>query len=418
MKILIKPADSIMWTITISMTLTVILVNTGHCRLLGLPINFEVPADHCNQWNSRNGFQWDTIHIGGDSLNEPDCRQKACGAFHFINSPIAREGQNVGVHSLGAYCYRSEISAAHAPRQVSLGESCWYGWSIYIPETFEFKGYDSENNEYDDWVIVTQMGEKTHYHHHCGGIGHRLTLDQEYNEDSLQIVYTLGYQSNPSSTHPDSVACEKFLLGKFIPGNWHDFVIYAKWTVQRDGFFYLWYNGNLMIEYLGPTWFREQEINSGPNFQMGMYKGNKTPLPWTKDLEFKKVIYTDAFKMGNDSSSYAQVAPPEGETKPYEGLPANNPPSIKLEAETNEIVWPDSDVIITNYFHDDGNPFCPPQIITDWIKISGPGNVTFTRSDYQTTMTFDEAGVYVLRFRADDGAGRSNTDVTINVMRE
>jgi len=33
-------------------------------------------------------------------------------------------------------------------------------------------------------------------------------------------------------------------------------------------------------------------------------------------------------------------------------------------------------------------------------------------------MTFDEAGVYVLRFRADDGAGRSNTDVTINVIRE
>ncbi|HEU4511886.1 MAG TPA: fibronectin type III domain-containing protein [Nocardioidaceae bacterium] len=64
---------------------------------------------------------------------------------------------------------------------------------------------------------------------------------------------------------------------------------------------------------------------------------------------------------------------------------------------------------------DDGLPD-PSALALSWSKVSGPGTVTFGRSDESlTTAEFSAAGAYVLRLTASDGGGTGFDEVTVNV---
>jgi K319-like protein len=61
---------------------------------------------------------------------------------------------------------------------------------------------------------------------------------------------------------------------------------------------------------------------------------------------------------------------------------------------------------------DDGLP--SGTVTSTWIKVSGPGTVTFGNgAAVDTTASFSLAGTYVLRLTADDGALSTNAQVTI-----
>ena len=65
---------------------------------------------------------------------------------------------------------------------------------------------------------------------------------------------------------------------------------------------------------------------------------------------------------------------------------------------------------------DDGLPFNPGAVTTQWSKQSGPGAVTFDdASAVDTTATYSALGVYVLRLTADDGDVFDYDEVTITV---
>jgi len=65
---------------------------------------------------------------------------------------------------------------------------------------------------------------------------------------------------------------------------------------------------------------------------------------------------------------------------------------------------------------DDGLPNPPAAVATEWTKISGPGTVTFGDAlAVDTTATFSEAGIYVLRLSANDHFLSAGDDVTITV---
>lgn len=56
---------------------------------------------------------------------------------------------------------------------------------------------------------------------------------------------------------------------------------------------------------------------------------------------------------------------------------------------------------------------------TFWTKISGPGSVNFTDpTAVDTTVTFSEAGTYVLRLTADDGTDQAFDELTITVSEQ
>ena len=64
--------------------------------------------------------------------------------------------------------------------------------------------------------------------------------------------------------------------------------------------------------------------------------------------------------------------------------------------------------------HDDGLPNGPVKVA--WNKLSGPGNVTFSHPDRcRTGVTVDQAGKYVLKLTADDGALKGQGDLTVNL---
>ena len=65
---------------------------------------------------------------------------------------------------------------------------------------------------------------------------------------------------------------------------------------------------------------------------------------------------------------------------------------------------------------DDGKPTPPGVVTSSWMRVSGPGTVTFTApSATSTTATFSTSGTYVLRLTASDGALSTSDDVTVTV---
>ena len=62
----------------------------------------------------------------------------------------------------------------------------------------------------------------------------------------------------------------------------------------------------------------------------------------------------------------------------------------------------------------DGLPDPPGVVVSEWRKVSGPGNAVFAdSSDPLTTVTFDAAGTYVLRLIADDSDIETFHDLTV-----
>jgi hypothetical protein len=66
---------------------------------------------------------------------------------------------------------------------------------------------------------------------------------------------------------------------------------------------------------------------------------------------------------------------------------------------------------------DDGLPNPPGAVTTTWSETSGPGTVTFGNpNSIDTTATFSQSGMYVLRLTANDGALSPFDEVTITVL--
>jgi hypothetical protein len=96
--------------------------------------------------------------------------------------------------------------------------------------------------------------------------------------------------------------------------------------------------------------------------------------------------------------------------------PANLPPQVDAGSD-QQLEFPDNDAQLDGTVTDDGVPNPPATVTTAWEKASGPGDATF--ADYNavdTSVTFSEAGIYVLRLMASDGLVGVNDIVTITVL--
>lgn len=97
---------------------------------------------------------------------------------------------------------------------------------------------------------------------------------------------------------------------------------------------------------------------------------------------------------------------------PVSGGPFNQPPTVDAGPE-GSVVLPAS-ASLDGTVSDDGLPENPGTVTTTWSKVSGPGNVTFGNpAAVDTTASFSEAGSYVLRLAATDGALTTADEVTV-----
>ncbi len=92
----------------------------------------------------------------------------------------------------------------------------------------------------------------------------------------------------------------------------------------------------------------------------------------------------------------------------------NQAPSVN--AGPSQTITLPSTATLTGTVTDDGLPTTPGVVTTLWSKVSGLGTVTFANaSAASTTASFSQAGTYVLRLTATDGALSRNSDLTITV---
>lgn len=71
---------------------------------------------------------------------------------------------------------------------------------------------------------------------------------------------------------------------------------------------------------------------------------------------------------------------------------------------------------LDGHVHDDGLPYPPGEFSVSWSKVSGPGEVQIADSTLvDTTASFSEEGLYLLRLVADDGDLISYDEVSIEV---
>jgi hypothetical protein len=92
--------------------------------------------------------------------------------------------------------------------------------------------------------------------------------------------------------------------------------------------------------------------------------------------------------------------------------PANQAPAV--DAGPDVTISLSAGASLDGTVSDDGLP--SGQLSVQWSKVSGPGSVTFAASGaVDTTVTFTEAGTYVLRLSANDSDLTANDDVTITV---
>lgn len=93
--------------------------------------------------------------------------------------------------------------------------------------------------------------------------------------------------------------------------------------------------------------------------------------------------------------------------------PQNQPPQV--EAGANQSVTLFEEATLSGVVTDDRLPSNPGTLAIEWSAISGPGAVTFANANAAaTTVSFSEAGDYVLRLSADDGELQASDELTVS----
>ena len=176
---------------------------------------------------------------------------------------------------------RSEIIMDY-PKSMGETGNQWYSWSVYIPKE------SNRPKNIDGQIILGQF--KTHNKHLSKTrkyvVGGKNKNDSNCTEISLTIRLNKdGLMSDRSgvtycnSWHKDNISLHKKFYQKLVDiddvrGKWHDIILHANWTDNDEGFFKIWVNSELKLDYKGKTLSKVMTIDGqkhGPMFRFGVY---------------------------------------------------------------------------------------------------------------------------------------------------
>jgi hypothetical protein len=185
--------------------------------------------------------------------------------------------------------YRAEIKHDMLPKNAER----WYGMSVYLPTSY---ATDPIPESIFQWHNVPNFGAGEDWGRYKFQNPWRL----ETNNGRLRFVH----QYNTVASDPNSsVASKAYDLGPYTLGVWTDFVVHFKASATSDGFFELWKNGTKVMTITGPGVYYNDE--TGPYMKMGIYKWGWSG---TGSTVTNRTLYWDEVKMGNENSSYNDVA--------------------------------------------------------------------------------------------------------------
>lgn len=236
---------------------------------------------------------WETGNLSGTKqvrTNVPVVTtERARAGKYSMKAVLKAEGANV----VGGERNELQIVGSDAPMNTPL----WYGFSVFLPSD-----YVADNV----WELVTQWYP---YGDDDAEWGRQPVLALF----TTKGVWTLANKSSPEVSTPinhPSISTRQWDFGPLELNRWTDWVLNVKWTHKSDGFFKVWKDGKLVLDYKGPTSYNDKR---GPFVKQGMYKG------WAKmkiDKVTTRTVYHDEFRMAGPDGSYEAVAPGGGKATP------------------------------------------------------------------------------------------------------
>jgi hypothetical protein len=209
-----------------------------------------------------------------------------------------RAGKSAFKHWVNTKGERSEL----AMQRTKIGGTYWYGWSMMLPADFDHRGSDTIVMQLASWP--TPRNGK--FPHSANGPyleiqpDGRLIMHLQHKEEKQDMV------------------CDDFVVAEDVAklkGKWLDFVMHARWTGDADGIFKLWMKIGAdkveqKVDYTGPTWWNDED--TGPYLKLGAYMGEPG---WRGPAE--RTVYIDEYRLGDEKSSFDEVAPPSFELKQH-----------------------------------------------------------------------------------------------------
>ncbi|NEU09988.1 hypothetical protein GZH53_16810 [Flavihumibacter sp. R14] len=268
----------------------------------------------------------ESLNLNNEILNQPGARTMATGTVSsgsLLNSStfeesnaislwqseanpgaitrsntVAREGSYSAKFSINktdaliSGSYRAEIKTDLMP----INSERWYGMSVFLPSTYV---KDPIPESIFQWHNVPNFKAGETWSSYKFQNPWRL----ETNNGRLVFVHQYGTQSGSFA------GSKSYDLGEYQVGVWTDFVVHFKATFASDGIFELWKNGSKVLTINGPGVYYNDE--SGPYMKMGIYKWGWSG---TGSTVSNRTLYFDQIKIGDQTSSYNDVAPSSAST--------------------------------------------------------------------------------------------------------
>lgn len=197
------------------------------------------------------------------------------------------------------------VNAPATVNHFRLGQTYWYGFSIYVPDDTHNDKSEIVNQFHG--IPDTGLGESW---------GRNPPFFLALNGDRWQVM--IRADAAPVTVKGDYDVSRAWDLGPWQAGQWTDWVYQIKWSPYADGFTRIWQNGKLVLDYHGPNTFNDQQ---GPFWKIGIYEW---AWKWGPTAVTSRTLYYDEIRIGDAHAGYDAVAP---------GPVADEPPPPPAEQE-------------------------------------------------------------------------------------
>lgn len=167
----------------------------------------------------------------------------------------------------------------------------WYGFSLYIPsDAFPTERYN---------VVLFQLHATPDHHlkepwrQPILGLDLRNGMLQTRSSFDFEQVSPKNENIEANLTHHDIAPIED------LQDRWTDFVIHASLSLEGEGVFQVWMDGDLILDAQGIN--QGYNDRNGPYPSWGIYSYNSS--------EDHRVLYLDEIRIGDENAGYDAVAP-------------------------------------------------------------------------------------------------------------
>lgn len=214
-----------------------------------------------------------------------------------FSSSFARSGQS----SLKLTWRRELLSESNDSKKAMVifgkpsfteGLERWYGFSILLPSSFY-----TDNDPYNALIFQVHATPD----HHLNEQWRSPPIGLSLRNGKLKFGYTYDTEKISQKNFNLNQNRKSFEIGDLSSflDKWTDFVVHAKFSVNNKGLIELWVDGQLIVS--------DSNINLGYKDDYGPYPG--WGIYSYNSTNQERSIYLDEVRIGNNSSSYTQVAP-------------------------------------------------------------------------------------------------------------